>query len=180
MLRASEFFTALPGESIVRFEGLVTQQKILSMVTSLELYFDWTGENAGVRRKLIHAMVESLQNIVRHSEKTFEGTAGLHTSIFLLNQEPHRYTISSGNPVASAKADLLTEEIQKINLLDQQGLRREYLDSIQSPCFTEKGGAGVGLVDIARRSGEKLKCNVQVLSKNYSFFSLKVNVSRKL
>jgi hypothetical protein len=174
------FAPALAGECIVRFEGIVTQEKTKSMLTAVELYLDQTAENAGVRRKLIHVMVESLQNIARHSEKTFEGTSVLYTSIFLLNRKPHGYTIFSGNPVTSVKVDVMTEALQKINSLDQQGQRKKYLDSIQSPCFMRNGGAGIGLVDMARRSGEKLKFNFQVLSKNYSFFWLMVGVSRKL
>jgi hypothetical protein len=43
--------------------------------------------------------------------------------------------------------------------------------------LSAKGGGGLGLVDIARKTGNKLKYNFEAVSDDYFFFSLDVIVT---
>ena len=45
--------------------------------------------------------------------------------------------------------------------------------------MSKKGGGGLGLIDIARRSGEKLQYKIREIDKDYSFFTLTVKISKK-
>jgi hypothetical protein len=44
--------------------------------------------------------------------------------------------------------------------------------------LTNKGGAGLGFVDMARKSGQKLEYEFEELGEGLSFFSLKTTVPR--
>ena len=44
--------------------------------------------------------------------------------------------------------------------------------------LTHKGGAGLGFVDMARKSGQKLHFDFEPIDEHFSFFSLKTIISR--
>jgi hypothetical protein len=167
-------------ETIILYRGVVTQQKTKSILAAAEDYLRGMAEDPQIIRKIFYVMVESLQNMAHHSEEPVSGSPGGYGDVFWLKRDPLCYTIASGNLVASSKAGLLMEKLELINSLNGNGLKKKYLYTIQAKRLSKKAGAGVGLVDMARRSEEKLKYNFYALSGKYSFFSLNVSVSRKL
>jgi hypothetical protein len=54
-----------------------------------------------------------------------------------------------------------------------------YKEIIKNTQISEKGGAGLGFVDMARKSGEKLEFTFSDMDAEYDFFCLKVNISRE-
>jgi hypothetical protein len=161
--------------------SVVTQAKTTLLLAAAEHYLHFTGEDPQIIRKVFNIMVESLQNMSRHSEEPVSARAGDDGQMFLLKRHPERYTIATGNPLASSKAASLIEKLRHINSLNTNGLKKKYLDILQEKKpLDKKAGAGVGLVDMARRSGEKLGFNFYTFSGKYCFFWLNVSVSRKL
>ena len=53
-----------------------------------------------------------------------------------------------------------------------------YKDIIKNSDISDKGGAGLGFVDMARKSGRKLEFDFEKLDDNFSFFSLRTTISR--
>jgi hypothetical protein len=69
--------------------------------------------------------------------------------------------------------------LDEINSLDKDGLKSLYKEIIKSSSgLTDKGGAGLGFVDMARKSGQKLVYKFQDIDDQTSFFSLKTIVLR--
>jgi len=52
-------------------------------------------------------------------------------------------------------------------------------DIIKDATLSAKGGAGLGFVDMARKSGEKLVFDFPEISEDYCFFCLSIDVSRE-
>jgi len=124
-------------------------------------------------------MVEALQNIVKHSDEAKDGGStdpGHHAAIFLIGHEQSQYSIMSGNPVKTANTGPLKAALEKINSLDKDGLKELYKEIIKNTSISEKGGAGLGFVDMARKSGEKLEWAFIPMNDEFSFFCLKVNI----
>jgi len=57
-------------------------------------------------------------------------------------------------------------------------LKELYKEIIKNTTISEKGGAGLGFVDMARKSGGKLEFEFPEMNTEYCFFCLKVNVPR--
>jgi hypothetical protein len=85
----------------------------------------------------------------------------------------------SGNAIRKANISKLQEKLEKINSLDKEGLKDLYKAIIKNTTISEKGGAGLGFVDMARKSGTKLEYEFPEMSADYAFFCLKVNVERE-
>ena len=171
--------TMMSQKLILVYQGDFTQETTKSILAMAERNIDSSGEESSIKRKVFNVMVESLQNIVKHSDELVDGETRSHAAIFLIGREPNRYTIMSGNPIRKTNIPKLKESLEKINALDKDGLKELYKEIIKNTTISEKGGAGLGFVDMARKSGSKLEFEFPEMSPDYCFFSLKVNVPRE-
>jgi hypothetical protein len=164
---------------ILVYQGDFTQESTKSILAMAERNFDSSGEESSIKRKVFNVMVEALQNIVKHSDELVDGQIRSHAAIFLIGKEKNRYSIMSGNPIRKNNIDKLNKALEHINALDKEGLKELYKEIIKNTTISEKGGAGLGFVDMARKSGEKIEYSFPDLNGEYSFFCLKVNVARE-
>lgn len=172
--------TMMSQKLILVYQGDFTQETTKSILAMAERNIDSSGEDSSIKRKVFNVMVESLQNIVKHSDELIDGEVHSHAAIFLIGRETNRYTIMSGNPIRNGNIPMLKEKLELINGLDKDGLKELYKDIIKNTTISEKGGAGLGFVDMARKSGEKLQFVFPEMNSDYSFFCLKVNVPREV
>lgn len=171
--------TMLAQKLILVYQGEFTQESTKSILAMAERNLDTAGEDSSIRRKVFNVMVEALQNIVKHSDELIDGEVRSHAAIFLIGRDENQYSIMSGNPIRKENITKLSAALEKINGLDKDGLKDLYKEIIKNTTISEKGGAGLGFVDMARKSGEKLEYLFPDMNKDYAFFCLKVNVSRE-
>jgi hypothetical protein len=171
--------TMMSQKLILVYQGDFTQETTKSILAMAERNLDSSGEESNIKRKVFNVMVESLQNIVKHSDELIDGETHSHAAIFLIGREANKYTIMSGNPIRKENITKLKETLENINALDKEGLKDLYKSIIKNTTISEKGGAGLGFVDMARKSGGKLEFEFPEMSADYCFFSLKVNVPRE-
>jgi hypothetical protein len=171
--------TMLSQNLILVYQGDFTQESTKSILSMAERNLDSSGEDSSIKRKVFNVMVEALQNIVKHSDELVDGQVRSHAAIFLIGKESNRYSIMSGNPVRVANVDKLKKTLEHINGLDKDGLKELYKEIIKNTTISEKGGAGLGFVDMARKSGGKLEFEFPAMNAEYCFFCLKVNVPRE-
>ena len=172
--------TMMSQNLILVYQGDFTQETTKSILAMAERNLDSSGEDSAIKRKVFNVMVESLQNIVKHSDELVDGQTRSHAAIFLIGREADKYTIMSGNPIRKGNVGKLKNALENINGLDKDGLKDLYKSIIKNTTISEKGGAGLGFVDMARKSGSKLEFAFPEMSAEYHFFSLKVNVPREV
>jgi Family of unknown function (DUF6272) len=170
--------TMMSQKLILVYQGDFTQESTKSILAMAERNLDSSGEEGNIKRKVFNVMVEALQNIVKHSDELVEGQMRSHAAIFLIGKEENRYTIMSGNPIRKSNVAGLEQKLNHINSLDKEGLKELYKEIIKNTTISEKGGAGLGFVDMARKSGEKLAFDFPEMSAEYCFFCLTVHVAR--
>ena len=73
-------------------------------------------------------------------------------------------------------ADLLKSRLEKINSLNEDELKAYYKEVLNNGMMSDKGGGGLGMIDIARKSGQKLAFDFQKVDDEYSFYSLNINI----
>jgi len=162
------------GMSLVYFGDF--SQQITKMFTSMaEDMMEISNENKSVQRKMYHAMVEILQNLQKHSEEFEDKNAG--RGLFIIGKDEENYYIVTCNKVAKTEVDALSMKINKINMATKEELREMYMEQLKNGTLSAKNTAGLGLIDIARKTGQKYNFHFMPLDKYYSFFILKVQVS---
>ncbi len=167
---------------IIVYQGEFTQETTKSILAMAERNLDSSGEESGIKRKVFNVMVEALQNIVKHSSEANSAAGSLvsQNAIFMIGKQADRYSIMTGNPIKKANTAELKRKLDDLNVLDKEGLKEMYKEIIKNTQISDKGGAGLGFVDMARKSGEKLEFDFPEMDAEYSFFCLKVNVAREV
>jgi hypothetical protein len=137
-------------------------------------------ELSKMRKKVSFLMAECFQNIVRHSDKP-EGEMKVSESphFFFTRNVGKGYYISSANFIENSKIEPLKLQLEKVNELDEEGLKTIYLEVLGNESFSGKGGAGLGLIEMARKSGQKLEFNFKEINENFSYFYLQIKLKGK-
>lgn len=138
-------------------------------------------ELSKMKNKVSFLMAECFQNIVRHGELNKDAVkdSSESTGLFLTRNINDTFIISSGNLIHDNLVDDLSSKLEKVNALDLNELRSTYLDVLTKEGMSEKGGAGLGLLEMARRSKQKLEFAFKKMGKNLSFFYLQINFRKK-
>ncbi len=128
-----------------------------------------------VSRKISFLLVECFQNIVRHGEETpQELAATLNDGLFSFKNIGEAYVINSINLVETSQVDDLINQVEYINSLNSDELKQVYRTALRDNELSGKGGAGLGLIELARKSGQKIKYKVESASDNMSLFHQQV------
>ena len=173
-----EFYKSMKEHEIsLVYEGEITHQITKAFTSLTESNMAKDEENNMVQKKVFHVMVECLQNISKHADD-FGAADYLFSGrgIFLVAKGKNDYTVTTGNAVENAKIPFLKTLLEQVNRLDKDELTELYKKQIKEGRLSDKGGAGLGMIDIARKSGHKLDYNFHKISDKYSFFSLDVTV----
>lgn len=163
------------GDVIYLFKGEVTDQLIAQSLDSIEQQLENTP--LPIRKKIYNVLVECLQNLYHHSAETpIEDGCDLcgKVGVCLLSKIEEHYHVITGNYVIPCQQDFLSRHLDKINSLDKEGQKQMYKEILDNQTFSEKGGGGLGMVDIARKSGSKLNYEFIKCNKDYNFFTLDI------
>jgi len=128
-----------------------------------------------VAKKVYYLMVEGLQNITRHQKKDESGSA-YHGGLFIINRKEQAYSITYGNWVSAAIKDDLDRRLNDIISKDSVELKETYLQVLSNSEFSSKGGAGLGLLDMARKSSGKIQFEFKPADEGF-FYYLNLNIA---
>lgn len=166
------------GFSLV-YEGEFSHN-IMKMFTSMaDQNMEKANEDKGIRRKVFHVMVETLQNMTKHSDE-HDTEDRIGNGMFIVGKSDDHWSIITANKIYKERIDELKQAIDEINNLSKDELKALYKKQIREGTLSNKGGAGLGLIDIARKTGERLDYQFLPLDDNESyFFLLKVKIRTK-
>jgi hypothetical protein len=170
--------TMLQQNLILVYEGEFTQEITKSVLSMAERNMESVGEESNIKRKVFNVMVECLQNICKHADEVSMEESMKNSAIFMIGKHANEYIITTGNPINNDKVEGLNKKLQQINGLDKEGLKSLYKEIIKNGDLSDKGGAGLGFVDMARKSGQKLEFDFHPINEKISFFSLKTTIPR--
>ncbi len=155
---------------LVIHKGDFSQDAIFPVLKIIEENLQREKKDAVSKKKIFHILVELLQNISRHCVKVGDKKEG----IFMIGKTDHYFVINTGNLIANQKVDELKERIDLINSLNGKELKDFYLSRLRDRNMPNNGGAGIGLIDIARRLISPLNYSIQKIDDKKSFLSFNV------
>ncbi len=128
--------------------------------------------------------VEQMNNILMYSadKRQFEKEDGKHelytsTGVFILGTKGKQYYLQSGNIVNESQRELISGKIEHVNSLDKLELRKYYKERLKAENDNpESRGAGLGLIEIARRASSKIEYSFEEFDEKHSFFNMYVTI----
>lgn len=118
-------------------------------------------------------VLESLQNVSRHSYQNQHP----EMSLVVYSKTGTGYTVSTGNVLPTASINDLKSHLAEINNLQPDQIRKVYRQMLSSAEFSNKGGAGLGLIEMAKKTGNKLDYDFVPLDEEFSYFILSKTVN---
>jgi hypothetical protein len=128
-------------------------------------------QSSKIKKRVYAIMVEGLQNITRHQDTSPEISSD-HKSIFVIQKVDEKYYITTGNIIETQHIQHIKELIEKINGLNKDELKEYYKQVLEEGTLSKKGGAGLGLIDMAKKSGNRLSYQFKPLPDGLNFFYL--------
>jgi hypothetical protein len=175
-----EFYKSMKAHEITLvYEGEITHQITKAFTSLTESNMAKEDEPGNVQRKVFHVMVECLQNISKHADD-FTSNDYLFSGrgIFLVSKGDDEYSVTTGNAVENDRIEELTNMLETINKMDKEELKGLYKKQMKEGRLSEKGGAGLGFIDIKRKTGKELEYHFLPISNDTSFFLLTSTISR--
>jgi len=174
-----DFYKTMKAHEIcLVYEGKITHQITKAFVSLAEAQMEEDQETVRVQRTVFHVLVECLQNISRHADDHESASIFSGKGIFVVSKNSDVYCVTTGNSVLNEKIPALTKMIDDVNELDESQLRNLYMKQMREGRLSEKGGAGLGFIDIRRKTGNKLEYYFLPVSDKISFFMLSTTIPR--
>jgi hypothetical protein len=167
------------GEVLLAYKGSISAELITNVLGVVESKLDHVIDKSITKKKIYNILVESLQNLYHHVDdlpNLINESMDIHFGIFVISKVNDSYQIRTGNFIINDKIQKLKERLEKIKSLSKEELKDLYKFVLNNQKFSEKGGGGLGLIDIARRTDGRVEFEFDDFNDDYSFFSLNITI----
>ena len=167
------------GDTILAYKGSVSSELITNVLEVMDAKLEDLIVKKSIKKKLYNVLVESLQNLYHHIDDLPDASNGkfdIHFGIFVVAQKEDHYKVSTGNFIKKEKIKPLKQRLDKIKSLSKDELKELYKNILNHQEFTQKGGVGLGLIDMARRTDGRMDYKFTDYDDEYSFFNLEIYV----
>lgn len=154
-------------------QGSMDQQAMTDLVGIAERFSLAQDDALATRKRLIGVLIEGLENAIRHvGEKDRD-------SIFaVLASHGDRYAITVGNAMPVATAVVLADRLSILNQMDDADVKEHYLKLLSNTARSSNGGAGLGLLSMARKCLRPISCWTDRLDHTSVGFCIEVAIAR--
>jgi len=171
------------GEVILHYKGNIDSDVINHVLDTVEDKMVEINEQSKLRKKVYNVLVESLQNLYHHVDKVpedFEDQTSERYGLLIVKKVDKGYLIITGNFIGAEKIEKLEEKIKRINRSSHEEIKELYKFILNHQKISAKGGGGLGLVDIARKTGNKLEYSFKEYNSKHSFFYMNILVTEEI
>lgn len=131
-------------------------------------------------KKIFSVFIELSQNIMHYSaEKEYIDDKEIGVGILLFLESDNTYNIISGNLMDNKKVEKLKTHIDKLKSMSQSELKESYNDQIRQLRNSESKGAGLGFIDICRKSDGNINYEFFQIDDTNTFFSFIAKISKE-
>jgi hypothetical protein len=165
-------------QNLLEYSGKLAYGDISGIAQKLKQRMDELNESVGVYKKLLTIIVESLENILKYTEKLGDHSIIFNTypATFQLVKYSNCYFVKASNPIRNADIQRLKTYIENINVLNKKDIKNLYNTTIANGVFSEQGGAGLGMLEIIKAADNKIGYTFAELNQEYSYFSINVEL----
>jgi hypothetical protein len=155
------------NNTLLSHYGNITPEYIDGVIQSVNTF----DEKPALIRKISFLIVESLQNVVHHSDKDLNGDT---KSYFELIKNEDSYTIKTGNLISKEKTEELEKRMNCVLSSTDEEIKEKILNRLQNSEFSEKGGAGIGLLSIKRKTNNQYHYHTEKLNETHNLIHFEI------
>ncbi|GAB6181310.1 SiaB family protein kinase [Desulfotomaculum defluvii] len=164
---------------LISFSGRFSQTIIEELGEAVKKYLETEEHPKNDIFNVFSVFVEQTQNIKNYceSKRASDSYARIANScIVTIGKCEDGNYISSGNIIEKVDAEKLVTLINELIPLDKIALKKLYKEKLKQELPPDSLGAGVGLIDMARKANKPLEYTINGIDEQFSFFTLNVIV----
>jgi hypothetical protein len=164
---------------LISFSGRFSQEIIEELGDAVKKHLESEATSQNDTFNVFSVFIEQTQNIKNYSARKSGSTLGeriANSGIVAIGKSGTGYFVSSGNLIDSRDVGLLAAKLDVLIAQDKAGLKKLYKQQLKKDMPPGATGAGLGLIDIARKASQPLKYSMVRLDEDSSFFTLQVQV----
>jgi hypothetical protein len=158
------------------YMGILTNQLVISAISLIEQYLQIDTNFRKLRRKLSFLMIESFQNILRYGDEPSNKGLKYRKEMFIVRNIEGIFYIGSANLIENKKIDYVRSKLDEVNQMEGDDLNQLYRKILTNNKFTDAGGAGLGFIEMARKTNQKLQFEFVTIDEEYSYFYLLISM----
>ncbi len=128
-----------------------------------------------LRKKIFFIMIECLQNTTKHRVELRDNTIQ-ESGLFLIQKTSNFYFITTCNVVKRQASANIKQSIENINSLNSKQIREYYNKVLVNGKMSDKGGAGLGFIAMAKKSGQKFVYEFKPIDQELDYFYFRVAI----
>lgn len=115
--------------------------------------------------------IELAQNVRNYLTLREIALSDATSSIITIAKKGESYAVASGNIVLKGDGEVLCRRISEVNAMTPEEIKRQYREVLRRDVAPGALGAGLGYLEIAKRSSQKMSCSIQSVDTIYSFIT---------
>ncbi|WP_274362796.1 SiaB family protein kinase [Paenibacillus thermotolerans] len=164
---------------LISFSGRFSQEIIEELGEALKKYLETEEHPKTDIFNIFSIFIEQTQNIKNYCQskqgtEIYDNVA--NSCIVTIGKTEEGSYICCGNNVSNADIEPLVRILEMINGMDKAELKKLYKAKLKEETPPERSGAGIGLIDIARKAKQPLEFDITKVDEQLSFFTLKAVV----
>lgn len=162
------------NRTLLCFNGPISRSLIEEIGNALKNYLSAEHARPAEAMDVFSVYIEMIQNIRQYA--LHQGDTDATAIVVIARRDESRYVVSAGNLVKHDDGVSLLARIGALAKMDKAALKAEYKAQLHQPrAQGVVSGAGLGLIDIARRAGAPLEASLSATDDDgRAFFSLSV------
>ena len=170
-----DFFTS--ERILICFNGPTSRSLIGEIGAALKEHIESTRPCMTSAMDVFSVYIEMSQNIRHYTSRRAYNEQEATATVVIAETGADRYVVSAGNLIDVEDGHVLIARIQSLARLDKIALKSLYKEQLRKP--RQDGavtGAGLGLIDIARKASEPLLASLDELGDGKAFFTLRATI----
>jgi hypothetical protein len=162
---------------IFAYCGYVTEAVLSGLGEALKQKLTIEDASTKTMRSVFAVFVEQMQNIIRYSEERLppDAEVAMRFGLLTVAQDGGDYIVYTGNMIRADDVERMRQSLEEIMSLDKGALRSRYKEQLRSDHVLSRG-AGIGLIEIARRVSKPLEFDFVTIDEQTAFFALKASI----
>jgi hypothetical protein len=161
--------------TLLCFNGPISRSLIEEIGNALKNYLETQQARPAEAMDVFSAYIEMTQNIRQYAMQHGYGDADAQATVVIARNQDDRYTVTAGNRVELADGERLLVRVRELAAMDKAELKAAYKTQLRQPRDPAAAtGAGLGLIDLARRASAGIEASLSPQGDGRGFFSLSV------
>lgn len=162
------------GRILLCFNGPISRSLIEEIGCALKNYLLADDAKPWAITDVFGIYIELTQNIRHYATRHGYGEAESSATVVVARNTDGRYIVMAGNLVEYDDGEALLAHVQTLAAMDKVALKTAYKEQLRQPRDNNATtGAGLGLIDVARKASMPLNATLTEINDTRAFLSLR-------